>query len=88
MKHVMTSSSYPWSLRKPFVSSALRLDQHRGQISCEWIDTDTGEVQRTGVAPAGRAAVQGFLQRSGRQQLDVALQGTTGWRCWSRSCAV
>src|SRR5256885_738432 len=31
------------------------LDQHRGQITGEWIDTETGEVQRTRVAPGDRA---------------------------------
>jgi len=33
------------------------LDQHRGQITGEWIDTETGEVQRTRVAPADRRAI-------------------------------
>ena len=28
------------------------LDQHRAQITAEWIDTDTGEISRSRVAPA------------------------------------
>jgi transposase len=56
------------------------LDQHRGQITGEWIDTETGEVQRTRVAPADRAAVRRFLQRFRGQGLEVALEATTGWR--------
>jgi hypothetical protein len=39
------------------------LDQHRGQITGEWIDTDSGEVAPTRVAPADRAAVRKLLQR-------------------------
>jgi transposase len=56
------------------------LDQHRGQITGEWIDTDTGEVRRTRVSPADRAAVRRFLQRFDGQELEVALEATTGWR--------
>ena len=56
------------------------LDQHRGQISGEWIDTDTGEVQRTRVAPADRAGVRKFVQRFRGRELEVALEATTGWR--------
>ena len=56
------------------------LDQHRGQITGEWIDIDTGEVQRTRVVPADRAAVRKFLQRFRGKELEVALEATTGWR--------
>src|SRR5436190_3753440 len=58
----------------------MRLDQHRGQITGEWIDTDTGEIQRTRVTPADRAAVRKFVQRFDGEQLEVALEATTGWR--------
>jgi hypothetical protein len=30
------------------------LDQHRAQITTEWIDPSTGEVSRSRVAPAHR----------------------------------
>jgi transposase len=56
------------------------LDQHRGQITGEWIDTETGELQRARVVPADRAAVRKFLQRFSGQELEVALEATTGWR--------
>ncbi len=62
------------------MSIVMGLDQHRGQITGEWIDTDSGEVARTRVAPADRAAVRKFLQRFGGQELEVALEATTGWR--------
>src|SRR4051812_11406459 len=63
------------------------LDQHRAQITADWLDTDTGEVSRARVAPADRAGVRRFLQRFGGHELEVALEATTGWRLWSR-CSV
>src|SRR5436305_9121377 len=56
------------------------LDQHRGQVTGEWIDTDTGEVQRTRVVPADRAGVRRFLERFRDRELEAALEATTGWR--------
>src|SRR5207245_11552823 len=68
------------SLRRPQVSIVMGLDQHRGQITGEWIDTDTGEVQRTRVTPADRAHVRKWLTRFRGSELEVALEATTGWR--------
>jgi transposase len=62
------------------VSIVMGLDQHRGQITGEWVDTDTGEVRRTRVVPADRAAVRKFLSRLCGRELEVALEATTGWR--------
>ena len=62
------------------MSIVMGLDEPRGQITGEWIDTDTGEVQRTRVAPAERAAVRKFLSRFRGRDLAVALEATTGWR--------
>ena len=56
------------------------LDQHRAQITGEWLDTDTGEVQRTLVIPADRIGVRRFLSRFAGRELEVALEATTGWR--------
>src|SRR5919108_5302445 len=56
------------------------LDQHRAQITAEWIDLSTGEISRGRVAPADRAAVRRFLRRFAGQELEVALEATTGWR--------
>ena len=58
----------------------LGLDQHRAQITTEWVDTATGEVSRARVAPADRAGVRRFLARFRGQPLEVALEATTGWR--------
>ena len=56
------------------------LDQHRAQITADWLDTATGEVSRTRIAPADRAGVRRFAGRFRGQQLEVALEATTGWR--------
>jgi transposase len=56
------------------------LDQHRAQITAEWLDTDTGEISRSRVAPADRAGVRRFLRRFRGVALEVALEATTGWR--------
>src|SRR5215216_5306893 len=56
------------------------LDQHRGQITAEWIDTATGELSRARVAPAHREPVRRFLSRCWDRELEVALEATTGWR--------
>ena len=56
------------------------LDQHRAQITAEWIDTATGELSRSRITPAHRAGVRGFAERFRGLQLEVALEATTGWR--------
>jgi transposase len=56
------------------------LDQHRGQITAEWLDTASGEVSRARVAPAHREPVRRFLGRFRGAELEVALEATTGWR--------
>jgi transposase len=56
------------------------LDQHRAQITAEWLDTDSGEISRTRIAPADRVGVRRFAARFVGQPLEVALEATTGWR--------
>src|SRR4051794_38774053 len=56
------------------------LDQHRAQITAEWIDTETGEIKRARIAPADRCGVRRFLAQFAGQPLEVALEATTGWR--------
>src|SRR3954454_21005958 len=62
------------------VTIVMGLDQHRAQITAEWLDTATGEVSRARVAPADRAGVGRFAARFGGEGLEVALEATTGWR--------
>src|SRR3954464_10085945 len=70
----------PWSLRRPRVTIVMGLDQHRAQITADWVDASTGEVSRARVAPADRVGVREFLGRFRGQELEVALEATTGWR--------
>jgi transposase len=62
------------------VTILMGLDQHRAQITAEWMDTSTGEISRGRVRPADRAGVRRFAERFRGQQLEVALEATTGWR--------
>ncbi len=62
------------------MSVVMGVDQHRAQISAEWIDTVTAEVFRARIAPADRAGVRRFLTRFDGADLEVALEATTGWR--------
>src|SRR3954451_17594512 len=62
------------------VAIVMGLDQHRAQITADWLDTATGEVSRARIAPADRAGVQRFAGRFRGQALEVALEATTGWR--------
>ena len=55
-------------------------DQHRAQITADWVDTSTGEVSRARVTPGHRAGVRQFVGRFAGQELEVALEATTGWR--------
>jgi transposase len=56
------------------------LDQHRAQITAEWLDTSTGEIARRRIAPADRAGLRRFAARFAGRELEVALEATTGWR--------
>ena len=62
------------------MSIVMGVDQHRAQITAEWIDLATGEISRARVLPADRAGVRRFLGRFAGEQLEVALEATTGWR--------
>lgn len=44
------------------------------------METETGEVSRARVQPAGRAGVRKFLVRFRGEELEVALEATTGRR--------
>jgi transposase len=62
------------------VTVVMGLDQHRAQITAEWLDTETGEVSRARVMPADRDGVRRFLSRFADRQVEVALEAATGWR--------
>jgi len=56
------------------------LDQHRAQITAEWLDTETGEITRKRISPAHRDGVRQFCEPFRDQELEVGLEATTGWR--------
>jgi transposase len=57
------------------------LDIHRKQLTFDYLDTATGEVQRGQIAPADRAHLRAWLARfAGRDDVAFALEGCTGWR--------
>jgi len=56
------------------------LDQHRAQITAEWVDTETGEITRSRITPAHRQGVRQFCEKFRGRELEVALEATTGWR--------
>jgi transposase len=62
------------------MSIVMGVDQHRAQITAEWIDLASGEISRARVSPADRGGVRRFLERFAGQELEVALEATTGWR--------
>src|SRR6201987_4813114 len=79
-RSVSAQAVQPWSLRRPLVSIVMGLDQHRGQITGEWIDTETGGEQCPRVRPAASQHVRRWLSGFAGRELEVALEATTGWR--------
>ena len=56
------------------------LDQHRAQLTADWLDSDTGEISRGRVIPGDRTGMRRFLNRFDGQELEAAFEATTGWR--------
>jgi hypothetical protein len=57
------------------------LDIHRKQITFDYLDTVTGQVQRGQVSPADRAHLRDWLARfAGRGDVAFAVEACTGWR--------
>jgi transposase len=56
-------------------------DVHRRQLTFDYLDTVTGEVQRGRVMPADRDHLRQWLARfAGQDDAHFALEGFTGWR--------
>ena len=53
------------------MSIVMGLDQHRAQITAEWIDTETGQVSRRRITPADRSGVRRFLARFEGRDLEA-----------------
>jgi hypothetical protein len=56
------------------------LDVHRGQITFDWVDRDSGEARRGRIAPATRPGVRAWLEGLPCRQGAFAVEGCTGWR--------
>ncbi len=57
-------------------------DVHRRQITFDYVDTDTGRLQRGRIAPACRAVLRRWLAERfvGRSDVEFAVEACTGWR--------
>ena len=56
-------------------------DVHRRQLTFDYLDTLTGEVNRGRVVPADRQHLRAWLARfAGLDDVHFALEGCTGWR--------
>src|SRR6185369_8460333 len=54
---------------------------HRKQITFDYLDTDTGQVQRGQISPADREHLRAWLARfNGTGDVAFAVEGCTGWR--------
>ena len=58
----------------------MAFDQHREQITFDALDTASGEVGRGRIRPADRLGFRDWLERWEGQELEVAVEATTGWR--------
>lgn len=57
------------------------LDIRRGQLTFDYVERETGRLQRGRIAPAEREHRAGWLSRfAGHAPVAFALQGCTGWR--------
>ena len=57
------------------------LDIHRRQITFDYLDTVTGQVQRGQITPADREHLRAWLARfAGREEVAFAVEGCAGWR--------
>ncbi len=57
------------------------LDIHRRQITFDYLDTVTGQVQRGQVSPADREHLRAWLARfAGLDDVAFAVEGCAGWR--------
>jgi len=68
-------------LEEALMSIVGGFDIHRRQITFDYADTDTGEIQRGKIAPTDREHVRQWLARfDGRDDVACALEGCSGWR--------
>jgi transposase len=62
------------------------LDLHRKQVTFDVVDTEIGVASRGRIAPADRERFRGWLAQFAGQQVDLAVEGCTGWRFVIEEC--
>lgn len=62
------------------------LDLHRKQITFDVLDADTGAVSRGRISPADRQVFAIWLNRFAGEQVELAVEGCTGWRFVIEEC--
>jgi len=62
------------------MSIVVGLDVHRAQITCDALNTATGEAATGRITPADRATLRTFLRRWAGEDVEAAVEATTGWR--------
>jgi transposase len=63
------------------------LDLHRKQITFDLVDTESGAWRRGRVAPANRESFREWLGDFAGEQVELAVEGCTGWRFVAEECA-
>ena len=56
------------------------LDVHRAQITYDYLDVETGEVETGRIVPATRVELRDWLSRFDGENAVFATEGCTGWR--------
>src|SRR2546430_4294641 len=57
------------------------LDIHRKQLTFDYVEVETGRLERGRITPADRAHLAGWLARfDGQAPVAFAMEGGTGWR--------
>jgi hypothetical protein len=68
-------------LEEALMSIVGGLDVHRKQLTFDYVELETGRLERGQIAPADREHLAIWLRRfDGRSSVDFALEAGTGWR--------
>jgi hypothetical protein len=68
-------------LEEALMSIVGGLDVHRKQLTFDYVELETGRLERGRIAPADREHLAIWLRRfDGRTPVDFALEAGTGWR--------
>ena len=62
------------------------LDIHRSQVTFDWVDVESGVGGRGRLAPANRETFRSWLEQFAGRQVDVVVEGCTGWRFIVEEC--